>query len=84
MVFQKTHGILDHDLVFESYKLNDLFGNPWTHHLKIDLAHVDFAVKLWGKLHRLEQAVLFVGKAPILLCRRALEESCIEIGRAHV
>lgn len=66
LVLQEPHRVLDHDLILESNELNDLFGDPRTHDLEIDLAHVDFAVELWRELHRLEEPVLLVGKAPVL------------------
>lgn len=67
LVFQQAHRVLNHHLILESNKLDDLFGYPRAHDLEIDLAHVDFAVKLGRELHRLEEPVLLVGKAPVLL-----------------
>lgn len=95
LVLQEPHRVFDHHFVLESNKLDDLFGDPRAHDLQIDLAHVDFAVKLGRELHRLEEPVLLVGKAPVLhtistqprtlrwtdlLGRRALEETCVGHG----
>lgn len=67
LVLEKPHGVFDDDFVFKPNEFDDLFGDPRTHDLEVDLAHVDFAVKLWGEFHGLEETMLLVGKAPVLL-----------------
>lgn len=53
-VLQKPHDILDHDLVLKSNEFDHFFRYPRAHDREFDLAHVNFTVKLWGKLDRLE------------------------------
>ena len=43
LVFEETHCVLDDDLVLEADELDDLFGDPRTDDLDVDLAHVDLA-----------------------------------------
>lgn len=84
-VFEETHGILDDHLILEANKLSHLFCDPWSNNLHIDFFHVYLFLELGRKFHGLEQLEFLIREPPVLVSRRAFEETCVsQIGRAHV
>ena len=39
-IFKESHGVLDEDFVLETDELHDLFGDPRSNDLQVDLTHV--------------------------------------------
>jgi len=45
-VLEETVGVLDHDIIFKTDQLCDLFGNPFPKYRDVDLAQVHLRVRL--------------------------------------
>lgn len=39
-IFKESHGVLDEDFVLETDELHDLFGDPRSNDLQVDLTHI--------------------------------------------
>jgi hypothetical protein len=39
-IFKESHGVLDEDLVLETDELDDLFSDPRSNDLQVDLTHI--------------------------------------------
>lgn len=76
-VFQKTHGILNDDFVFEPYEFNNFFGDPRSDDCQVNFPHVYLFVKLGRKFHGFEKLELLVRKSSILVGRSAFEEASV-------
>src|SRR5260221_6124206 len=40
LIFKESHGVLDEDLVLETDELDDLFSDPRSNDLQVDLTHI--------------------------------------------